>query len=134
MERVPEHDTLIFKKGDNSIKENFRPISVLSSPSKIYERVLSQQILPFTIPKFSNLLSAFRGCHSTQHALIRLVEQCRKSLDNRGIVTMVLMDLSKAFNCISHELLIAKLGEYGFGNVSLNLIFDYLNLGNSESE
>ena len=84
--------------------------SLLSSLSKINERMLSQQILPFMIPKFSNLLCAFRECHSTQHALIRLVEQCRKSLDNRGIVGMVLMDLSKAFACISHELLIAKLG------------------------
>ena len=45
---------------------------------------------------------------------------------------MVLMDLCKAFNCTSHELLIAKLGAYGFGNVSLTLIFDYLTLGNSE--
>ena len=118
--------TPIFKKGDNSIKENFRPISVLSSLSKIYERVLSQQILPFMIPKFSSLLCAFRERHSPQHALIRLVEQCRKSLDNKGIVGMVLMDLSKAFDCISHELLIAKLEAYGFGNDSLRLIFDYL--------
>ena len=45
------------------------------------------------LPKFSNLLCAFRECHSTKHALIRLVEQCRKSLDNRGTVRMVLMDL-----------------------------------------
>ena len=85
--------TSIFKKGGYSFKENFRPISVLSSLSKIYERVLSQQVLPFMIPKFSNLLCAFRECHSTQHALIRLVEQCRKCPDNRGIVGMVLMDL-----------------------------------------
>ena len=78
------------------------------------------------IPKFSNVLCAFRECHSAQRDLIRLVEQSRKSLNNRGIVGMVLMDLSKAFDCISHELLIAKLGAYGFGNDSLRLIFDYL--------
>ena len=46
--------TPIFKKGDNSNKKNFRPISVLSSLSKIYERVLSQQLLPFMVPKFSS--------------------------------------------------------------------------------
>ena len=78
------------------------------------------------IPKFSNLLCAFRKSHSPQHALMRLVVQCRKSLDNKGIVGMVLMDLSKAFDCISRELLIAKLEAYGFGIDSLRLISDYL--------
>ena len=77
--------TPIFKKGENSIIENFHPISLLSSFPKIYGRVLSQQILPFMIPKFSNLICAFRECYSHQHALIRFVEQCRTSLDNRGI-------------------------------------------------
>ena len=101
--------TPIFKSGDNSIKENFHPIIVLSSLSKIYERVLLQQILPFMVPKFSNLLYAFRESHSPQHALIRLAEQCRRILENKGIVGMVLIDLSKAFDCISHELLVAKL-------------------------
>ena len=96
-----------------------------STLSKIYERVLSQQILPLMVPNFSNLLCAFREWHNTQYALIRLAEQCRKSLDNRGIVGMVLMDLSEAFVCISQELQIAKLGACGFGNDSLKLIFDY---------
>ena len=63
----------------------------------------------------------FRECHSPDHALIRSVQQCRKSLDNRGIVGMVLMDLSKDFDYISHELLIAKLEAYDFENDSLNL-------------
>ena len=118
--------TPILMKGDNSITENFHPISVLSSLSKIFERVLSQKILAFMIARFSILLCAFHECHSSQHALIRLVEQCQKSLDNRAIAGRVLLDLSNAFDCISHELLIAKLGAYNFGNDSLRLIFNYL--------
>ena len=51
--------------------------------------------------------------------------QCRKSPDNIGIVGIVLMDISKAFDCISRELPMAKLEAYGFGNDSLRLIFDY---------
>ena len=98
----------IFKMGETFIRGNFRPISVLSSLTKLYERVLSQQIVPFLLP----------------HALLRLVEQCRKSLDKKGIVGMVLMDLSKVSDCLPHDLLIAKLEAYGFGIG--RLIFDYL--------
>ena len=118
--------TTIVKNSDNCIKENFHPLGVLSSLSKIYERMLLQQILPFMVPKFSNLLYAFPENHSPQHALMRLIEQCQRSLENKGIVGMVLIDLSKAFDCISRELLIAKLEAYGFGNDSPRLIFDYL--------
>ena len=116
----------IFKMGETFIRGNYRPISVLSSLSKLYERVLSQQIVPFMVPNFSNLLCAFRENHSSQHALLRLIELCRKGLDKKGIVGMVLMDLSKAFDCLPHDLLIAKLEAYGFGIGSLRLIFDYL--------
>ena len=93
--------TPIFKKDDNSIKENFRPISVLSSISKIYQRVLLHQILPFMVPKFSNLFCAFHENYTPQYALMRLVEQCRKSIDNRRIAGMVPIDLSNTFDCIS---------------------------------
>ena len=56
---------------------------------------------------------------STQHALITLIESCRQSLDSRGYSGAVLMDLSKAFDIINHELLTAKLHAYGFNKESL---------------
>ena len=63
----------------------------------------------------SNKLCGYRKGFSTQHALMSMTEQWRKSLDSKGFAGAVLMDLSKAFDCMNHELLIAKLDAYGFG-------------------
>ena len=57
---------------------------------------------------------AFRKGFNTQHALLRLMDACKESLDKRKVAGALLMDLSKAFDCIEHELLIAKLIAYGF--------------------
>ena len=62
----------IFKKDDKLNKANYRPISILSSISKIFERVLFNRINGYFEPIFSNLLCGFRSKHSTQHALLRL--------------------------------------------------------------
>ena len=63
----------IFKIGDSHIKKNFRPISVLSTLSKVFQRLMLSQMLPFIRPSLSDLLCGFREGYSTQHALIRLV-------------------------------------------------------------
>ena len=63
---------------------------------------------------------------SSDYALIKLIEACRKCLDGKGIMGIVLMDLSKAYDCLPHDLLIAKLAAYGFGTGSLNLLHSYL--------
>ena len=72
------------------------------------------------------LLCAYRKGHSAQHALIRLIETIRKTLDRKGVAGLVLMDLSKAFDCMPYDLLIAKLKAYGFGLQGLRLIANYL--------
>ena len=115
-----------FKSKDATAKPNFRPISILPSVSKIYERVLKNQITPFFQDKLSVILSGFRESYSTQHALIRVFELWRRCLDSSGIVGTILMDLSKAYDCLPHDLLIAKLEAYGFDNDSLQLICSYL--------
>ena len=116
----------VFKIGDPHIKENFRPISVLSTLSKVFEKLMHSQILSFIRSNLSDLLCGFREGYSTQHALIKLVEHCRAGLDNKDIVGMVLMDLSKAYDCLPHDLLIAELEAYGFGMSSLRLLYSYL--------
>ena len=64
----------------------------------------------------------YRKGYSTHHALILLVEKWRMALDNKGFAGAVLMDLSKAFDTLDHELLLAKLDAYGFDKNSLKLI------------
>ena len=73
----------------------------------------------------NHVLSGFRKAHSTQHTLFKLLQSWQKKLDN-GFVGTVLMDLSKAYNCIPHELPIAKLKCCGIENGSLRLQSDYL--------
>ena len=63
---------------------------------------------------FSPFISAYRESYNTQHVLIRLIEEWRKNLDNNDFIRAVLMDLSKVFDCISHDLVIDKLAAYGF--------------------
>ena len=75
----------------------------------------------------NSLLRGFRENYSTQHALLRFIEDCRKALDSGNTAGAVLMDLSKAFDCLNHDLLIAKLEAYGFSRGALQLIQSYLN-------
>ena len=66
-------------------------------------------------------MAAYRESYSTNHVLIR-------SIDEKFLVGVVLMDLSKAFDCIPHDLLIAKLHAYGFSQKTVTFIYSYLKL------
>ena len=68
----------------------------------------------------------FRKGMSTQSCLLFMIEKWRKCLDNKVKTGVLLTDLSKAFDCLYHELLIAKLSAYGFEYMSLKLIHNYL--------
>ena len=116
----------VFKKKDDLNKENYRPISVLSHVSKVFERVMYQQIEGFMKDKLSNLLIGFRKNHNTQHCLTSLLERWKKTLDKGGYIFAIFMDLSKAFDTLNHKLLIAKLGAYGFDTKALYYIKSYL--------
>ena len=103
----------IHKKDDTCQKVNYRHISVLSAMSKIFERIMSEQINQFFVGILPSLLSGLRQGYSTQQALFRVVETWKKCLDTSGIAGTILMDLSKAYDCIPHDLLIAKLEHMG---------------------
>ena len=113
------------KPNKNEIS-NFRPVSILNTFSKIYEKVIKDQLVSGLDKYLSPFISAYRKGYSTQHVLTRLVEEWRERLDNNYIVGAILMDLSKAFDCISHDLVIAKLVAYNIDDTALKLIFSFL--------
>ena len=118
--------TPIFKKDEKTEKKNYRPISILSSLSKVFERLLCDQLNTFMVNKFSPYLCGFRKGFNCEDALLRLLENWRHCLDNGEIVGTILCDLSKAFDTLPHDLIIAKLEAYGMSNDALKLISSYL--------
>ena len=95
----------LYKSSEYTCKVNYRPISVTTLMSKVFGGLIAKQINSFVTSKISNLLCAYRKGHSAQRALIRLIETNRKTLDRKGVAGMLLMDLSKAFHCMPHDLL-----------------------------
>ena len=116
----------VFKKGNHSDKTNYRPVSLLPALSKIFERLLFTQINHYMDSKLSMHLCGFRKNLSAQNCLLAMLEKWRYCLDNKGSCGVILTDLSKAFDCLIHDLMIAKLNAYGFDYNSLKLIHNYL--------
>ena len=74
----------------------------------------------------SKFVSAYRKSYSSNHVLLILIEEWKKSLDDKNIVGAVLMDLSKTFDCVPHDLLIAKLHAYALSMDAINFIYSYM--------
>ena len=93
---------------------------------KIYEKVLKKQPIQNLDNMLSAFITAYGQVYGNQHVLIGLIEDWRSHLNNDFLVGAILMDLSKAFDCIPHDLLIAKLHAYGFDEDALVLTYSYL--------
>ena len=79
------------------------------------------------LKKYLNtLLCGFRKAPSSQYALFKLLQVCQEELDKSGFVGTILMNLSKTYNCLPHDLLVAKFEAYGIDKTGLNLIHKYL--------
>ena len=94
--------------------------------SKIFERLLFAQINEYMDSKLSIFQCGFRKNTSPQNCLLFIIEKWKKCLDKKGAAGILLTDLSKAFDSLDHELLIAKLEAYGFTYDALKLIHSYL--------
>ena len=112
----------IHKAKERIIRKNYRPVSLIPILSKLYERNMYDSIILYIEKFLSPYLFGFRKGHSTQQCLFFMIDMWRKALDNRKYAGAILTDLSKALDCLSHELLIAKFEAYGFENTSLLFI------------
>ena len=116
----------VHKKDDYSYKKNYRPVSLLPIVSKVCGRLLSNNIYSYIEKYLSIRLCGFRKDHCAQLSLIIMSEEIRKNSDKGRFSGMLLTDLSKAFDCLVHDLLIAKLNAYGSDYNALSLINNYL--------
>ena len=97
----------IYKKNSKCEKENYRPVSILSNLSKIYEKLMYNLLYEY----FNNILfpsqCGFRKWYSAQHCLLVMIEKFKEAIDRGNEFGALLTELSKAFDCINQPLLIA---------------------------
>ena len=118
----------IHKKKDRHIPDNYRPISLLDTINKIYEKLLYKRFINFLNTKGLLFLFqfGFRQHHSTSLALTEIVDKIKQSIDNNGYTVGIFLDLCKAFDAVDHKTLLEKLPYYGIRGTALELIKSYL--------
>jgi len=118
----------IFKKGDVNCPSDYRPISIVPVFGKIFEVIIKNSLVQYF--ERNSLLDVaqygFREGKSTVQAVVKIVQDIVEGLEAGEQVELVLCDLSKAFDCVSHDLLIEKLRRYGIRGDSLRLIESYM--------
>ena len=108
-----------FKRGGKIDKSNYQPVSILPILTKVYEKCLYKQIKNYMENILSNFQCGFRKGFNTQQYLISVIEKAKRIMDKGRNFSALLTDLSKVFNCLPHDLFIAKLDAYGFKNDAL---------------
>jgi len=118
----------VFKSGDNKLTSNYRPISILPTLSKLFERIAYRRLYQF-LSKFKVLHNSqfgFRQGRSTSDALTIILQNIHKSLEKGEIIMNIYLDLSKAFDTVDHEILLSKLNHCGVRGVELSWFENYL--------
>ena len=118
--------TPIHKKEETTLMKNYRPVSLLPIVSKLFEKNMYDQIITYIDGFLSPYTFGYRKGHSAEQCLTVMLEQWKKALDKKGTAGAILTDLSKAFDCLNHNLLLAKLDAYGFHKEAIEFIRTYL--------
>lgn len=118
----------IYKKGDKCTIANYRPISLLTTFSKVFEKVMYNRLYHYL--ESNNILVleqfGFRKQKSTENAAFSLVDEILNSLNSKLHVGGIFCDLAKAFDCVDHSILVKKLKFYGIKDEMLGWFTSYL--------
>ena len=101
-------------------------VSILPNLPKVFERCIYNKVAQFFDKILSKHQCGFRKAHSAHYSIIVVLEKWKESVDQGHVFRALLTDLSKAFDCLPHNLLIAKLNAYGFHNKAVRFVYDYL--------
>lgn len=120
--------TPIYKKDNEELIENYRPVSTLPVFGKIFEKIIYSRLYSFLTSKglIYEKQFGFRKGHSTTHAINYSVNHVLNELRNKKHVLGIFIDLSKAFDTLAHDRLLRKLDQYGIRGSVLSLIKSYL--------
>ena len=118
----------IFQKGEVNKFSNYRPVSVLPAVSKIFERLMYNRLIKFIdqLNIIDGNQFGFRKNYSTSLAINTFVNKFHEAIENDQVMISLFIDLSRAFDTISHKVLFNKLYQYGIRGLALDWIKNYL--------
>lgn len=118
----------VYKNGPADEVGNYRPISLLTSLDKIFEKILNKRFVSFL--KANNILVpvqfGFRNAHSTVHPILDIMTSCYDAIQSKMYSSLLFLDIKKAFDSVCHKKLLSKLQHYGFRGIVHQLLNSYL--------
>ena len=118
----------LFKAGAPDTCGNYRPISLLPNISKIFERAMYNRVYNYleSMQIINPLQFGFRKMHSTNHALVSIIEHVKKIVDNGNFACGLFLDFQKAFDTVNIDILLEKLTNYGIRGPAVDWLRSYL--------